>query len=334
MKKLFYLNLKNWNKKQATMALESGVDAILVKPEKIEELKSLGLIKIIAQSNKADLEIEKDIKIVRINSKKDEEKVVLEQGKISVIIENKDWTIIPLENLISKTSNLIQEVTSLNQAKTALTTLEKGADGIILKTDSLQDIKDIANIINKMSEEKFKLVEAVIESIEPLGMGDRVCVDTSSMLNPGQGMLVGDSSSAMFLVYNENVKSPYCDARPFRVNAGGVHAYCQLPSNKTCYLSEIKSGSKILVVNPQGDSEEVIVGRAKIEKRPMLLVRALYKNKEISLVMQNAETIRLTSLSGKPSLVTKLKKDDKILAYLQEAGRHFGVKVKESIKEK
>ena len=334
MKKLFYLNLKNWNKKQATMALESGVDAILVKPEKIEELKSLGLIKIIAQSNKADLEIEKDIKIVRINSKKDEEKVVLEQGKISVIIENKDWTIIPLENLISKTSNLIQEVTSLNQAKTALTTLEKGADGIILKTDSLQDIKDIANIINKMSEEKFKLVEAVIESIEPLGMGDRVCVDTSSMLNPGQGMLVGDSSSAMFLVYNENVKSPYCDARPFRVNAGGVHAYCQLPSNKTCYLSEIKSGSKILVVNPQGDSEEVIVGRAKIEKRPMLLVRALYKNKEISLVMQNAETIRLTSLSGKPISVTKLKKDDKILAYLQEAGRHFGVKVKESIKEK
>jgi len=334
MKKLFYLNLKNWNKKQATMALESGVDAILVKPEKIEELKSLGLIKIIAQSNKADLEIEKDIKIVRINSKKDEEKVVLEQGKISVIIENKDWTIIPLENLISKTSNLIQEVTSLNQAKTALTTLEKGADGIILKTDSLQDIKDIANIINKMSEEKFKLVEAVIESIEPLGMGDRVCVDTSSMLNPGQGMLVGDSSSAMFLVYNENVKSPYCDARPFRVNAGGVHAYCQLPSNKTCYLSEIKSGSKILVVNPQGDSEEVIVGRAKIEKRPMLLVRALYKNKEISLVMQNAETIRLTSLSGKPISITKLKKDDKILAYLQEAGRHFGVKVKESIKEK
>ncbi len=334
MKKLFYLNLKNWNKKQATMALESGVDAILVKPEKIEELKSLGLIKIIAQSNKADLEIEKDIKIVRINSKKDEEKVVLEQGKISVIIENKDWTIIPLENLISKTSNLIQEVTSLNQAKTALTTLEKGADGIILKTDSLQDIKDIANIINKMSEEKFKLVEAVIESIEPLGMGDRVCVDTSSMLNPGQGMLVGDSSSAMFLVYNENVKSPYCDARPFRVNAGGVHAYCQLPSNKTCYLSEIKSGSKILVVNPQGDSEEVIVGRAKIEKRHMLLVRALYKNKEISLVMQNAETIRLTSLSGKPISITKLKKDDKILAYLQEAGRHFGVKVKESIKEK
>ncbi|PIP27461.1 MAG: 3-dehydroquinate synthase II, partial [Candidatus Moranbacteria bacterium CG23_combo_of_CG06-09_8_20_14_all_39_10] len=66
----------------------------------------------------------------------------------------------------------------------------------------------------------------------------------------------------------------------------------------------------------------------------MLLVRTLYKNKEISLVMQNAETIRLTSLSGKPISVTKLKKDDKILAYLQEAGRHFGVKVKESIKEK
>ncbi len=334
MKKKFYLNLEKWDKKQATLALESGVDAILVKPEKIEELKSLALTKVISQSKKADLEIGKDIKIVKINSKKDEDIVVAEKGKIPVIIENKDWTIIPLENLISKTSNLIQEVLNASQAKTALQTMERGADGIILKTDDLQDIKEVANIINKMSEEKFKLSEAVIESIEPLGIGDRVCVDTSSMLSPGQGMLVGDSSSAMFLVYNENVKSPYCDPRPFRINAGGVHAYCQLPSDKTGYLSEIKAGSKILVVDPKGNSEEVIVGRAKIEKRPMLLVKASCKGKEISLVIQNAETIRLTSVSGKPVSITKLKKGDKVLVYLQEAGRHFGVKVKESIKEK
>lgn len=334
MKKLFYLNLENWDKKQATLALESGVDAVLVKSSKIEELKSLGLVKVVSDSKKADMEIGSDIKIIKINSKKDEEKVVTEKGKIPVIIENRDWTIIPLENLISKTSNLIQEVVNAKQAKTALQTMEKGADGIILKTDNLQEIKEVANIINKMSEEKFKLSEAKIESVESLGMGDRVCVDTSSMLDPGQGMLVGDSSSAMFLVYNENVKSPYCDPRPFRVNAGGVHAYCQLPEDKTCYLSEIKAGSKILVVNPKGNSEEVIVGRAKIEKRPMLLVKARVKNQEISLVMQNAETIRLTGASGKPASITKLKKGDKVLVYLQEAGRHFGVKVKESIKEK
>jgi len=38
---------------------------------------------------------------------------------------NKDRTIIPLENLLSKTTNLIQTVTTAEQAKLALTTMEK-----------------------------------------------------------------------------------------------------------------------------------------------------------------------------------------------------------------
>ena len=34
------------------------------------------------------------------------------------------------------------------------------------------------------------LVEAIVTLVEPVGMGDRVCVDLCNLLNPGEGLLV------------------------------------------------------------------------------------------------------------------------------------------------
>jgi 3-dehydroquinate synthase II len=66
----------------------------------------------------------------------------------------------------------------------------------------------------------------------------------------------------------------------------------------------------------------------------MMLVEASYKGKPISLVLQNAETIRLTRPGGEPVSITHLKPGDRVLAFLEEAGRHFGVKIEETIVEK
>jgi 3-dehydroquinate synthase II len=170
--------------------------------------------------------------------------------------------------------------------------------------------------------------------VRPLGMGDRVCVDTITNMQPGQGMLVGNSSSGMFLVHAENVETPYCATRPFRVNAGAVHAYVRVPDGKTAYLSDVGIGDPVLIIDPKGKTEVGFVGRAKVEKRPMMLVEAAYKGKPLSLVMQNAETIRLTKPGGEPVSITHLKPGDRVLSYLEEAGRHFGVKIDETIVEK
>lgn len=335
MKKFWY-KLPCWDKKLATSAIESGFDAIYVNPENIEEMKKLSRVKIIAKDKKADLEIGKKVAEIFLTDKGSEDEAIKYQGKIPIIVKNKEWTTIPLENLISKTSNIIQCVKNYKEAKLALETMEVGADGILLETDDLNEIKKVGGLIKETQNEKLKLVEAEITNIEALGIGDRVVVDTSSILDPGQGMLVGDSSSAMFLVYNENVENPYCDPRAFRVNAGGAHAYIKMPDDKTKYLAELKSGDNVLIINPNGDTEQAIVGRAKIEKRPMLIVKAKTENRNINLIMQNAETIRLTKKDGGYISVAKLKKGDKILAFLQESGigRHFGQKIKETILEK
>ena len=147
-------------------------------------------------------------------------------------------------------------------------------------------------------------------------------------------MLVGNSSSGMFLIRAENIDTPYCDPRPFRVNAGGVHAYIRIPDGKTRYLADLKAGDQVLIVDADGKTEVAFVGRSKIEKRPMMLIEAEFNGQNISLILQNAETIRLTSPDGSPISVARLNIGDEVLAYTEESGRHFGVKIDETIVEK
>ena len=49
-----------------------------------------------------------------------------------------------------------------------------------------------------------------------------------------------------------------------------VHAYLATPGGKTAYLSELKSGAEVLVVDPQGRQRTAIVGRIKVEQRPLV----------------------------------------------------------------
>ena len=118
------------------------------------------------------------------------------------------------------------------------------------------------------------------------------------------------------------------------MNAGAVHAYALMPGGKTAYLSEIGVSERVALVSANGRVTEACVGRTKIEKRPLLLVEAEGAGGRASLILQNAETVRLVGEDGKPISVAHLKVGDRVLGATAEAGRHFGVAVKESILEK
>ena len=150
----------------------------------------------------------------------------------------------------------------------------------------------------------------------------------------GEGMLIGNTASGFFLMHSESIENPYVAARPFRVNAGAVHAYTLAPGGKTKYLADLKTGDEVLLVDFQGKSQIAYLGRNKIEKRPMILIEAEAEGAPISLVMQNAETIRLVSPEGKAVSITNLKPDDKVLGHIEKAGRHFGVQVDETLIER
>jgi len=198
---------------------------------------------------------------------------------------------------------------------------------VLLSPDGTSEIKKIAEFIEKIDMENYTLVPATVTRVEPVGSGDRVCVDTCSMMNIGEGMLIGSYSKGLFLVHSESLESEYVASRPFRVNAGPVHAYIMTPGNKTRYLSEIETGDEVLTVDKEGNTKTTVVGRVKIEKRPLMLVEAEYDGFTIRTLLQNAETIRLVQEDGNPISVAELKKGEKVMVYLDESARHFGMAI-------
>ncbi len=262
-----------------------------------------------------------------------------ELGKVCdfLIVTGTDWKVIPLENLIAELQRydvkIIFGVKSAEEARLAFQTLETGADGVLLDSGNIQEIKDTIKAARELENESTELASAVVTRVEPLGMGDRVCVDTCNLMQKGEGMLIGSQASGMFLVNSESDDSPYVAARPFRVNAGAVHSYIKI-GDKTRYLSELRTGDTVTIVDSKGRQREGFVGRVKIESRPLMLIEAKAGDRTLSAILQNAETIKLVGKDGNPISVAKLKKGDEVLVRLEEGARHFGKKIEETIIEK
>ena len=321
-----------WQKELVTTALESGAKAVLVPPDKIDSVKELGIIQTI--SNNGDLKWGEDVVSVEVKSAEDEDRIVQLSRDKKVIVQTTDWTIIPLENLIARTdNNIFVEVKDIEEARTALGILEKGVNGLVITQTNPLKVKEMMNELSK-EHQTLELVPFKINSVRSLGMGDRVCIDTCSMMGTGEGSLVGNSSQALFMIHAESIENPYVSPRPFRVNAGAVHAYVMVSGGKTRYLSELKAGDEVLWVNSQGQAKSAIIGRVKIEQRPLLLIEASGPNGPATTICQNAETIRLMDKEGQAISVVKLKPGDEVLGYAEEAGRHFGHKIKETITER
>jgi 3-dehydroquinate synthase II len=326
-----WVKVDSWDKNLVTTALEGGADGIVIPKGFSEKVKALGRIQTISEDG--DLKLGKDVVFFEIKSGEDEEEIVKLSQTKRVILQCSDWTIIPLENLIAKGADIIAQVKTLDEAQTAFGILEKGVGHVLFHADDVMELKKVLSWLRSEGD-KISLQTAEIVEVRPVGMGDRVCVDTCTSMGMGQGMLVGNSSSALFLIHSESISNPYVSPRPFRVNAGPVHSYTRIPGGKTRYLSELSAGDQVLIVDFKGNTSTGIVGRLKIEKRPLMLIKAVFDGKEIAAIVQNAETIRLTDPEGNALSVVSLVPGDKVLVAMEEGGRHFGIKIEESITEK
>jgi 3-dehydroquinate synthase II len=328
MKEL-WIDVRPWKKDIATAAIESGADVLVV--EEAARVRELGRVTTVAPDG--DLLPGKDVFEIEVKDRISEEEAIRKSREGYVIVRTPDWTVIPLENLVSRADRIIAAVKDRKEAELALGALEKGVRGVLLATGDPSVVREVGRIIKERAG-TVDLATFTITGIRPVGMGDRVCVDTCTMMGEGQGILVGNTSSAFLLVQAETQENPYVAPRPFRVNAGAVHAYALMPGGKTAYLSEIGVSERVALVTAGGQVTEACVGRTKIEKRPLLLVEAEAGGARASLILQNAETVRLVGEDGRPISVAALRVGDRVLGATAEAGRHFGVAVKETIVEK
>ncbi len=327
----------NWDevKEQVKDAIEIGFTGVVVDEAYADKARKLGRIGVVAKKGMRGKVDGKDAYFIDISSADEQLKAIeLSSDAAYLFLRFSDWRIIPLENLIAmkKGAKLIAEVNSIDDAKVVLTTLEKGADGIAIRGADREEMLEFHRAVAEEAG-KLNLKSAVVEEIRPLGVGERVCVDTVTMMRVGEGMLVGSSAAFMFLVGSESEESEYVASRPFRVNAGCVSSYVKV-GEKTKYLAELKAGDEVEIVRHDGAVRKSYVGRVKIERRPLVLIRAKAGNEEGVVILQNAETIKLVAPGGKHVSVAELKPGDEVLVWLGKKARHFGVSVDEYIVEK
>lgn len=327
----FWVKSVPYRKEVVTFALERGISTFWVPDDSVESVKKLGRVTVV--SNMGDVKPGADFEVCEIEGGEDLESIYsLPQNRIVYVEARKDQ-VIPLENLVAYGKRVFVPVRDEDDLRLFSGILEKGVKGIVF---DVGNPKELSLLLTGFDQCKIALPlrTAIITGVQVLGLGDRVCVDTCTLLTGAAGMLVGNSSKGFFLVSAENVPSEYVNERPFRVNAGAVHMYTLLPSGRTRYLSELEAGSKVLIIQNEGHGEIAWVGRSKIEKRPLLLIKGEVEGNEVSAILQNAETIRLVSPEGEQVSVAEIKEGMKVLCYVDDGGRHFGVKVDETITEK
>ncbi|XP_065878590.1 uncharacterized protein [Euphorbia lathyris] len=342
------------NKAVMTAAVERGWNTFVFCPEQRElanDWSSIAMIHplFIEEGEVLDGKNERVATVFRVSSSQELLQLQPENAHTeNIVFDLLDWQIIPAENIVAAFQGSHKTVFAISntpsEAQIFLEALEHGLGGIILKAEDVDAVIKLKDYFDRRNETSnlLSLTKATITRIQVAGMGDRVCVDLCSLMRPGEGLLVGSFARGLFLVHSECLESNYIASRPFRVNAGPVHAYVSVPGGKTCYLSELKAGKEVIVVDQKGKMRTAIIGRVKIETRPLIFVEAKIDSNDgtlYSIFLQNAETVSLVppckgnQLQKVAIPVTSLKIGDEILLRIQGAARHTGIEIEEFIVE-
>lgn len=255
------------------------------------------------------------------------------------IVYFKDETKIPLEIVLAASQNnqcsIVMYVDDADETRLVFGVLECGVNGVLVQADNISRVLSIYNEVKYCTvAPKKTLVELTVERTFYAGMGDRACIDLTSELRLDEGIIVGSFSNGGILACSETHPLPYMQTRPFRVNAGALHSYVLAPNEQTWYLSDLRAGMEVLAVSTQGEARPVVVGRVKIERRPILCIEARDSyDEKINVFMQADWHVRVFGCDGLPRNITTLKSGDRLLGFTMESGRHVGVKVNEKINE-
>lgn len=249
------------------------------------------------------------------------------------------WTeerVIPLENLLAAGRGRFETWVLVDRRRDLsgmLGALEHGADRLVVSVASDADLDDAEAALDVGPERAIPWELVPVRRAEPAGQGDRVIVDTTSLLRPGEGFLVGSAAAFLFHVASEAVGSRYTRPRPFRVNAGAAHSYVLLADGTTRYLAELAPGDAVAAVEPNGAARSVRVGRLKIERRPLLLVEAERGERRFTVFLQDAETVRLSADVGRVATV-HLAPGARVFGAPFPPARHLGAAVDEFVEER
>ncbi|MCI4323542.1 MAG: 3-dehydroquinate synthase II [Thermoplasmata archaeon] len=278
-----------------------------------------------------------NIEILRISHPEELEELLRRIPPHSPIVV--EWTherVIPLENLVARRAGPGATwvlIAGPRELSGALGALEHGADRIVVPILTDAELGAVELLAESPTVQALSWGVADVTAVAPGGLSERVIVDTTSLLLPDEGLLLGSAAAFLFHVPSETVGSRFTAPRPFRINAGAPHSYVLMADGRTRYLSEVQGGDSVFVTRPSGPGRTVRVGRIKIERRPMIHVTARHGGRSCSIFLQEAETVRLTTELG-PVATTELRAPSRLIGVALPPARHLGTAIDETIEER
>ncbi len=266
MAKEYWVKLVEWDQAAGLAALEAGARSLWLPESERHLAGTLGRVSVVSEDG------DKGFAFFDLVSAQDVERAAQSAGLgKTVVVGCPDWKLIPWESLVGR-GRVLGVVINIEEAEQALGVLEQGLSGVVLESRDPEEIRAVGDLVAR-AQPVLGLVPAKVIEVASTGMGDRACVDIAGMFHHGEGLLLGDRARGLFLVAADTGENAFVSPRPFRVNAGGVHHYVLIPGLGTAYLTELTGGRQVLSVNPSGRTRTAIVGRVKIERRPLLRCR-------------------------------------------------------------
>ena len=105
--------------------------------------------------------------------------------------------VIPLENLLADAHGRYPVwvvIDRLRDVPAMLGALEHGADRVIVEISKVEQLEALEAALDEVRGVSIPWEAVPIVRVVPAGIGDRVIVDTTSLLRPGEGILVGSAS--------------------------------------------------------------------------------------------------------------------------------------------
>ncbi len=279
----------------------------------------------------------RELSIHRVRGEADLDHALSSGGETTpIVLEFDGDRLIPLENAIARRGRGARPwvyVDAPREVPGALGALEHGAERVIARVHAPEEVDALEAAAESEGAVALEWRTVGLRAVRSGGVGDRVLVDTTSLLRPEEGLLVGSAAAFLFHVASEAVGSAFSRPRPFRVNAGAAHLYVLMADGTTRYLSELAAGDRVLAAVPKGPTRPVRVGRVKIERRPLIVLDADDDGSSRTVFLQEAETVRVSTDAGRRS-TTEIGLPARVLGVGLPAARHLGHAVEETILER
>ncbi|KFG94350.1 3-dehydroquinate synthase [Burkholderia paludis] len=146
--------------------------------------------------------------------------------------------------------------------------------------------------------EPLKLKTFEVQSVEPLGVGLHAVIDGCSQLDGDECVLAGASATGLLLVAAGAARAP---GRPlaFGIDAGSAESFVFCGGDRTRQLSRLRSGERILTVDPAGDTRAIVVGRVRIESAPLVALHTRSASgANVRVVMRGDGAVRVRTDDG------------------------------------